>query len=70
MTVLIVRLCVPYHILPYNNSDISYRGMYCAFHISCPDSMSKKEGISIVYVNSNKRDKWFRPPPIPLALDN
>ena len=23
-----------------------------------------------IYVNSNKRDKWFRPPPIPLALDN
>ena len=23
---------------------------YCTFHISCPDSMSKREGISIVLV--------------------
>ena len=24
--------------------------LYCTFHISCPDSMSKREGISIVLV--------------------
>ena len=42
-----------------------------AFHISCADPKSKKERVFLlfwfIYVNSNKRDKWFRPP---LALDN
>ena len=28
----------------------SARPEYCTFHISCPDSMSKREGISIVLV--------------------